>query len=234
MRTDGPRSLLTVVNRPPRAAWRPRLHPQFPAFRRPRLSMPATLAPSPWPAPAAEVRAGSLLRFGTECELPGPQGPVRGLRWVLRRNCSATPRQLMAVYALLCAVALAVGLGFLVHGTPVVLAFAGIELLAVGAALVVHARHATDRETLTLSSGMLAVEQRCGAHVAHAEFRAAWLAVEPVHGQHSLVQLSGQGRSVRVGRFLRPELRQAFAQELRRALRAAGAPTFDPIPQPTR
>ena len=35
----------------------------------------------------------------------------------------------------------------------------------------------------------------------------------------SLVELSGEGRSIRVGRHVRPELRVTLAQELRRALR---------------
>ena len=44
---------------------------------------------------------------------------------------------------------------------------------------------------------------------------------DPVTGDGSLVELSGQGQRVRIGRFLRPEMRAAFAQELRLALRTA-------------
>ena len=54
-----------------------------------------------------------------------------------------------------------------------------------------------------------------------ARFRAEWVSVEPTHGDGSLVELSGQGQRVRIGRFLRPEMRAAFAQELRLALRTA-------------
>jgi uncharacterized membrane protein len=43
--------------------------------------------------------------------------------------------------------------------------------------------------------------------------------VEPAHGDGSLVELTGQGQHVRVGRYLRPELRNALARELRLALR---------------
>ena len=46
-----------------------------------------------------------------------------------------------------------------------------------------------------------------------------WAEVEPVAAQGSLVEISGRGRTVQVGRFLRPELRSPFARELRQALR---------------
>jgi len=143
------------------------------------------------------------------------------MQWVLKRNCSITPRQLGAVYLSLCAVSLTVGLGFWFQGAPLVLAFAGTELLLVGLALLVYARHAGDRETLTLAEHALQVEQQFGGRVARTDFRTEWLSIEPAHGQGSLVELAAQGQRVRVGRFLRPELRAAFAQELRGALRRA-------------
>ena len=87
-----------------------------------------------------------------------------------------------------------------------------------------------DRETLTLVGRSLQVEQRIGSRVSRADFAADWLSVEPAAGQGSLVELSGrelggQGQRLRVGRFLRPELRSAFARELRQALRRAPLPT---------
>lgn len=176
--------------------------------------MNVTFAPSPWPAVAAGAGA---WRFGREIDLDGR----RVLQWVHRRNCSVTPRQLCAVYFSLCVVACAISAGFWLRGAPLIGAFALVELVLVAVALLVYARHAADREVLTLAGRHLAVEQHNGAHVAHAEFPAEWLAVEPAAGQGSLIQLSARGRSVRVGRFLRPEMRAAFAQELRRALRRA-------------
>ncbi|MFO1273838.1 MAG: DUF2244 domain-containing protein [Rubrivivax sp.] len=180
--------------------------------------MSATFAPSPWPAPAPEVSVGRW-RFGRE--LAGHGGRPVALQWELRRNCSLTPRRLASVYLSLCLLSAFISAGFWWQGAPLVSAFAGVELLAVGAALLVYARHAGDRELLTLAGRSLAVEQRLGARVSHADFQADWLSVEPAAGQGSLVELKGQGRTVRVGRFLRPELRAAFAQELRRALRLA-------------
>lgn len=151
------------------------------------------------------------------------------MQWVLRRNCSVTPRQLGAFYLSVCLVSLLIASGFALHGAPVVLAFAGLELVMLGIALLVYARHATDADTLTLSGPTLSVEQTDGSVCRTARFRAEWVAVEPTHGDGSLVELSGQGQRVRIGRFLRPEMRAAFAQELRLALRTARtAPVASP------
>jgi uncharacterized membrane protein len=182
--------------------------------------MTATFAPSPWPAPASPIRPLPLT-FARELPSGSAPGGARAWQWLLQRHCSITARQLVAVYLSLCAVSLAIGALFYVQGAPVVLGFAGIELMLVGVALWVFARHARDHDTLTLVGRTLQVEQRSGARVERIEFNADWLSVEPAAGQGSLVELSGQGRRVRVGRFLRPELRASFARELRSMLRRA-------------
>ena len=175
------------------------------------------IAHSPWPAPRPRRAAG--WRFGNELQLDGAAGRRTVLQWVFKPNCSITPRQLGTVYLSLCLVALVISAGFWWHGARVITAFAGVELLAVGLALLVYARHAGDREVLTLAGRSLAVEQRWGSRVECADFPADWLSVEPAAGQGSLVELSARGRTMRVGRHLRPDQRGAFAQELRSALR---------------
>jgi uncharacterized membrane protein len=147
---------------------------------------------------------------------------------------SITPRQLMGAYALLCGISLVVAAGFWVKGVTVVSFFTGLELLAVGAALLVVARHAGDRETILLTDREMAVERRFGPSVERYSFRAEWVRVEPVADDGSLVELSGEGRSVRVGRHVRPELRVALAQELRRALRLAQAAGARVVEQETK
>lgn len=187
--------------------------------------MSVTFAPSPWSAaPAPRHDAG--WRFARE--QPAPPG------WLfdLRRNVSITPRQLMAAYGLLCSVALLVAVGFWSQGVKLVGLFTVVELLAVGLALVLVARHAGDRELLTLSGGGLSVEQRFGPVVTLTSFRIEWLRVEPAADDGSLVELSGEGRSVRVGRHVRPELRVALAQELRRALRLTRSAAETAVSQP--
>ncbi len=185
--------------------------------------MSVTFAPSPWPS-SARPSPVSAWRFGREVQLDVAGSLRPALQWCLQRNCSITPRQLMAVYLSLCALAAVISAGFWWQGAPVVSVFAGIELLLVGLALLVYARHAGDREVLTLAGRSLAVEHCHGSRIARADFQAEWLKVEPVAGQGSLLELSAHGQSIRVGRFLRPEVRGAFAQELRRALRRAGTP----------
>lgn len=194
--------------------------------------MTPSLAPGPWARPETALpdarpgaRSGTPWQFASEVELQGPAGVRPGLQWLIKRNCSIAPRQLAAVYTALCTVSLLIAGLFYWQGAPFVLAFAGIELLLVGLALLTFARHAGDRETLTLVGRSMHVEQCFGRAVDRTEFVADWLTVEPAAGQNSLVQLDGQGQRVRVGRYLRPELRTTLARELRLALRRAQTST---------
>jgi uncharacterized membrane protein len=174
--------------------------------------MNATVANRPW-APRPSPRRDASWRFGRRDAAAG------GWHWDLRRNCSFSPRQLLSAYLLLCTLAGVVGLGFWLQGVEAVLVFTGLELLAVGIAMLVMARHAGDREVIRLADREMAVEQHVGPLVECTRFHADWVRVEPSGGEGSLVELSGEGRSVRIGRHLRPEWRDELAQELRRALR---------------
>lgn len=175
--------------------------------------MPAVLAPAPWRRVAA-VSAGPW-RFARVVD----EGAAPRVEWVLQRNCSMTPAQLLGIYLSLCVVSLAIAGTFAWRGATPVLTFAAVELALVGVALMIYARHATDQESITLAGSSVTVTHRRGPRTEQTEFRAAWVRVEPSAGDRSLVELSGDGRSARVGRYLRPEWRQPLAQELRNALR---------------
>jgi len=88
-------------------------------------------------------------------------------------------------------------------------------------AFVVYASHATDGECISLQGASLVVKRESAGRLERAEFERQWVRVEPKAGEHSLIELSGRGRKVQVGRFVRPELRQVLAGEIRRALRSA-------------
>ena len=162
----------------------------------------------------ASAAAPAALRFGAESS-----GVERSVRWQLKRNCSATPQQMLGFYTSLTVLSLVIGTFFWVQGATLVMPFAWLELAAVAVALLLYARHATDRETICLQRGRLTVEHVSGRVTERVEFMPSWVRVEPAHGARSLVELSGQGQRICVGRFVRPELRRQLADELRWALR---------------
>ena len=145
----------------------------------------------------------------------------QNIHWFLKRNRSVTPAQLGWLYASLCVVSLSIALFFWAQDATLILPFAWLELAAVGAAFLVYARHAADGERISLAGGRLVVELESGGRLERAEFHRDRVRVEPRAGDRSLIEVSGQGRSVSVGRYVRPELRPALAQEIRGALRAA-------------
>jgi uncharacterized membrane protein len=157
------------------------------------------------------IAAASAFRFATVSS--------RGVAWSLKRNCSVTPAQLGAVYAALCAVSAAIAGGFWWYGARLVAPFAGLELLGVGLAFLAYARHAADSERILLDGGRLVVEVESAGRRERIAFAGDRVRVEPQRGDGSLIELSAQGRSVAVGRHLRPELRAVLAAEIRRALR---------------
>ena len=145
----------------------------------------------------------------------------QGVDWQLRRNCSVSPAQMAWFYGSICAVSVGIGLLCWQLGARLVLVFTGVELAAVGAAFLVYARHAADGERIFLRGGRLLVELEQAGHLERAEFSREWVRVEPKVGHRSLIELSGQGRTVEVGRYVRPELRPLLASEIRQALRSS-------------
>jgi uncharacterized membrane protein len=182
--------------------------------------MSSTFASSPWPAPAqSQSQSPTVWRLAREL-LKQRDGKDRAaVQWRMARNSSFVPGCLLTIFIALAVLSLGIGAAFWWLGAPAVLPLAGAELLVLGAAFWICSRHAGDAETITLADRELNVEQRFGCGIENVAFRAEWVRVEPVHGDGSLVEITGQGHRVRVGRYLRPELRMALARELRQAVR---------------
>lgn len=157
--------------------------------------------------------ASSAFRFATMSE--------QGVEWSLKRNCSVTPAQLGYLYASMCILSMGVAGFFWSQGATLVLPFAVMELVAVGAAFLVYARHATDNERIRLLEGRLVVEWETAGRSSSCEFAREWVRVEPRPDAGQLIEVRGGGRSVRVGRFLRSDQRPLLAREIRLALRGA-------------
>lgn len=141
-----------------------------------------------------------------------------GVHWLLRRNCSVTPGQLVVMYLSLCTTSLAVAGLFWFQGATLVLPFAAMELVAVGWAFGVYARHAADRERISCGHGLLVIEQERAGRLERCEFACHAVRVEALPGRDQLIDVRGGGQNVRIGRFLRSDLRPVLAREIRAAL----------------
>ena len=62
--------------------------------------------------------------------------------WLMKRNCSVSPRQFVLFYLSLALFSLFIAFLLVLSGAWLVLPFTGIELLAVGVAFAIYARHA--------------------------------------------------------------------------------------------
>lgn len=136
--------------------------------------------------------------------------------WLLKRNCSLTPFQTIAAFAVLCASSFAVGVVFLVlHGAWLVLAFAVIEMAAVAMAFLHYARHATDHEHIALDGNCLLVERCDAGAVLQTRLDASRIRVMPPRNGRDMIVLESCGVRIEVGQFVNESVRRRVAQELR-------------------
>jgi uncharacterized membrane protein len=144
-----------------------------------------------------------------------------GFSLILRRNCSMSPAGLAAAFAALALVVLAIGTGFALAGAWLVLPFAGLEVLALGAAYFMYARHAADYERIALERGRLTVEVAEAENTARFELdpRLARVLLEKSEGCGARVLLRGAGEELEIGRHLDAQARVGLAQELSQKLR---------------
>ncbi|GAB6846784.1 MULTISPECIES: DUF2244 domain-containing protein [Paraburkholderia] len=142
--------------------------------------------------------------------------------WTIRRNCSVSPRQFVGFYVSLALVSSAIAIMLLVKGVWLVLPFTGLELLVVGVAFVVYARHAVDYERIRLYPHRLVVEQVSADELTQFEFNPRWVRVETGATPREPVKLVSRGQTVAVGVHLAQYRRAQFAEELRRGLAGCG------------
>ena len=148
-------------------------------------------------------------------ELPFRDGNA-GFSLILKRNCSISPAGLAGVFLALALVVLVIGIGFAIAGAWLVLPFAGIEVLLLGAAYVMWARHAADYERIVLDAGRLTVEVAQAQKTLRYEMEArrARVCLE-----EQRVVLRGAREELELGRHLDAQTRARFAAELQKRLR---------------
>lgn len=124
-----------------------------------------------------------------------------------------SPSGLAKVFAALSLVVLAIGAGFAAAGAWLVLPFAGLEVLLLGAAFTLYARHAADYERLELDADRLRIEVADGARIARYELEGARVSMEK-----GRVVLRDAREELEVGRYLGTEARADLAAELKKRL----------------
>ena len=117
------------------------------------------------------------------------------------------------MFATLAVLVLAIGAGFAAAGAWLVLPFAGLEVLLLGAAFVAHARHAADYERIALESGRLEVEVAEAERVARYRLENARVSME-----EGRIVLRDARKELEVGRHVGAEARAELAAELKKTL----------------
>jgi uncharacterized membrane protein len=124
-----------------------------------------------------------------------------------------SPKALAGVFAALAVLVLAIGAGFALAGAWLVLPFAGLEVLLLGAAFLAYARHAADYEKIEFEPGRVRVELAEGGRTTRHELDGARVAL--LKGR---VMLRGAREELEIGRYLGAEARAELAAELEQTL----------------
>ena len=144
--------------------------------------------------------------------------------WLLKRHSSLTPRQLALAYCGSCLLSFGVAAGFLLLGVWPVLLFSALEMAAVAAAFVHHARHAGDGERIELSAAGLLVESVCAGRVSLVRLDPWSTRVTPPRRPRQPIALEARGVRVAVGALALDSQKRQCALELQRALPGARFP----------
>lgn len=139
--------------------------------------------------------------------------------FLARRNCSIAPLRLCALFLALAGVSLGIAVAWaFIAGAWLVLPFAGIEILALGLALLCYGRRSGDYERISLNGGILVVEVCELGQVRRYEFNPLWVRVV-TGGPDVRLALRSHGHELEIGRHLDAAARRRLGAELRRLMR---------------
>jgi uncharacterized membrane protein len=140
---------------------------------------------------------------------------------VLRPSPPLAPGPLLAILAVVATINLAFSISFVLRGAWPIAPFMGIDVALLAWAFRQSRIAAAREEYVTLTRSLLRVMRRPALQgPAEVTFNAYWVHVEmddpPQHA--SQLTLWSHGKGVRIGTFLAPSERAAFARRLRVAL----------------
>ena len=136
----------------------------------------------------------------------------------LRPNCSLTHRTATLFFLGIATVSLGIAGSFAAAGYWPILPFAGLELAALGAALVLSMRQGRMRELIRVDESNVTVRKSHGDQVHEYEFQRPWTRVHLQRSSAgnwpSRLSLRSMGRSVEIGSFLTDEERDGLRGRL--------------------
>lgn len=152
------------------------------------------------------------------------QSPERD--WLARPNASLSRRGRRLLFCGIAVVSLIIAVAFALLGAWFVLPFAGLELIALAAALRHLERHASDFEAVRLHDGRLSVEVRDGETCTRQDCAACWMRFflcRPPESGATRLRFRSHGRQIDVGRWMNEDELEAMARELKSSVTAAPA-----------
>lgn len=146
-----------------------------------------------------------------------------GARIVVRPNRSMSWHTLQRVYAAVVGASLMIAIGLSLMGAWLVLPFAGLELMVLGACFYRCAQRCAEREVISIDEGTVAVERGRYRPAERYELPRHWASVGVeqgvARGYPCRVLISAHGRALEVGSRLAESERRVLAQRIRNCLR---------------
>lgn len=145
--------------------------------------------------------------------------------WHMKRNCSFTPRQVGLFYLSMVCFSSLIASYFWWQGAWMILPFTVTELLFLGIALLIYARHASDYERVVLDGTEFTIELFLGHRRTIKRWNAPWVRVKDPEPQQDakkhLVTLEMGQEAVQIGQFIFADQRAGLAKEIRSAIHGA-------------
>ena len=141
-----------------------------------------------------------------------------GYRLSLMPNSSISWQGSLLFLALISFPISIIGITFFFYGAPIILPFAGLEILIVGTALYVVFNKSSKKEVITLTKEKLTIEKGRFRPDSVSEFirELSYVFVEkPSHHWYPIkIVISSKGEKIPVGNFLTEEEKKEFVSSL--------------------
>lgn len=134
--------------------------------------------------------------------------------WLMKRNCSFSPKQVGLFYLSIVSFSLLVASYFLLIGVWMIIIFTSIEIVALTIALYVYSRHALDYEKITIVGKQLLVERSWGGKVQTEEFNTVWTKLYRSGTGRQSLALKSSTKEVPIGFFVVMNEQAQFEKEL--------------------